>query len=68
MRNVVRVLLSVGLLVAGAVGASAPTAATPTEGGFGIHVSTCARAEMLDGEHNPGLHQGVAGHHHDHEC
>ena len=34
-------------------------------GEFGQHVRECAQSHGFDGAHNPGMHFGAAGWHHD---
>ncbi|MBC7762307.1 MAG: hypothetical protein H7201_11040 [Candidatus Saccharibacteria bacterium] len=48
---------AIGLLIA------LPSAAQadPRPGNFGHHVSTCAQTMGLNGDHNPGMHQGASG-------
>lgn len=59
-------VLLVGVTAA-LVGVS-PAAAAPPEDTFGHHVSQCATAGALNGDCNPGMHRGNAGHHHHDEC
>ena len=55
--NLVALPFAIGLLIA------LPSAAQadPGPGNFGQHVSTCAQAMGLNGDHNPGIHQGASG-------
>jgi len=46
--------------------ASADTGPTGRE--FAEHVVHCAQTTGFDGDHNPGMHQGLAGFHHAHTC
>jgi hypothetical protein len=52
-------------IVAVVTGAAAPTVANaddaPSGRQFGQHVMTCAQTMGFDGEHNPGMHRGLAG-------
>lgn len=50
--------------VVAATGAAAPTMADD----FGRHVRTCAQAHGFDGDHNPGMHQGITGWDPTHAC
>lgn len=34
-------------------------------GEYGQHVRQCAQEHGFDGSHNPGMHRGAAGWHHD---
>lgn len=46
-------------------GSAAPAGA---DGGFGDHVRHCAQTLGLDGERNPGMHEGASNWTPDHTC
>jgi hypothetical protein len=69
MRNMLRMLLVAGALIAmSTVTANLATAQPTVPGEFGHHVSTCAQTMGFDGTHNPGMHRGAAGWEPHHAC
>lgn len=64
------VMVVVGAVLVGVVvlpaGASADVGARGRD--FGGHVLTCAQTMGFDGQHNPGMHQGIAGWDPAHTC
>jgi Spy/CpxP family protein refolding chaperone len=63
MRSLLRSLTMVGTLaVTMGLAPAAASAAVATDAEFGEHVAHCAQMVCLSGQHNPGMHQGYAGH------
>jgi len=54
--NLVALPFAIGLLIA----LPSSAQANPEPGNFGQHVSTCAQTPGLNGNHNPGMHQGAS--------
>lgn len=66
MRGIRRSVAVLGMVLASVVILPAASwadtgTASATGGDFGSHVVTCEQTTGLDGQHNPGMHQGYAG-------
>lgn len=70
MGNLRRTVVVLGAMLAGVV--TLPTAAAADGGAiesdFGSHVVTCEQTMGFDGQHNPGMHQGLVGWNPEHVC
>ena len=64
VRLTTRIAVALAALAGLAVGAGTPAAADT----FGQHVRHCAQTVGFDGEHNPGMHRGLAGWSPEHFC
>lgn len=61
MRKLARFAVIAMAAVAVPLVSSPAWADEPATGPFGQHVRHCAQQGHLDGEHNPGKHEGAAG-------
>ena len=60
--------LAVLIATAATVMIAGPASVANADDDFGQHVRMCAQEHGFDGDHNPGMHQGMSGWDPSHVC